>query len=120
LADASRVLPVRHLQTHYRALDQGLVAPLAPVLSVPVHSFPGVWRAAPVREHVAEGGVVQQVAAAVELVVEHARRTPEESLLLLADDEATAEDLDLALRARLSAAEGDDRAAPTALLDDAS
>ena len=120
LADASAVLPVRHLQTHYRALDQGLVAPLAPVMSVPVHSFPGVWRAAPVREHVAEGGVAEQVRAAVDLVLEHARRAPEESLLLVADDEATAEDLDVALRTGLLAADEDDRSAPAALLDDAS
>src|SRR5690606_15991117 len=42
LEDASAVLPVRHLQTHYRALDQSLVAPLAGVMPVPVHSFPGV------------------------------------------------------------------------------
>ncbi|WP_162803072.1 hypothetical protein [Ornithinimicrobium avium] len=121
LADASAVLPVRHLQTHYRALDQGLVAPLAAVMSVPVHSFPGVWRAAPVGEHLAPGGVEEQVRAAVELVIEHARSAPEASLLLLADDEATAEDLDAALRARLSASSRGNRSEPVnALLDDAS
>ena len=119
LADASAVLPVRHLQTHYRALDQGLVAPLAPVMSVPVHSFPGVWRAAPVREHVAVGGVSEQVRRAVVLALQHARSTPGESLLLLTDDEATAEDLDLALRAELSAREDPRGTSPSALLDDA-
>lgn len=120
LADASAVLPVRHLQTHYRALDQGLVAPLAPVMSVPVHSFPGVWRAAPVREHVVEGSVAELVRAAVARVLEHARTSPRESLMLLADDEATVEDVDLALRAELSARDDDREGPPSALLDDAS
>ena len=115
LSEASAVLPVRSLQTHYRALDQGLVAPLAGVMPVPVHSFPGVWRRAAVREHVAEGPVTAQVETAVALVLEHARAAPEESLLVLTDDEATAEDVDHALRAALS---GDDVPAAAALSDD--
>jgi hypothetical protein len=102
LDDACAVLPVRHLQTHYRALDQSLVAPLAGVMPVPVHSFPGVGRAAVVREHVAEGPVAAQVELAVALVLEHAGRSPGDSLLVVTDDEATAEDVDHALRAALA------------------
>jgi hypothetical protein len=108
LEDASSVLPVRHLQTHYRALDQGLVAPLAPVMPAPVHSFPGVCRSHAVREHVVEGQVDAQVEAAVRLAVRRARAHPAESVLLVAPDDATAEDLSAALRAALVPAEGRD------------
>ncbi|GGK81670.1 hypothetical protein [Ornithinimicrobium pekingense] len=102
LDDASGVLPVRHLQSHYRALDQGLVAPLAGVMPVPVHSFPGVCRDAAVREHVEEGPVSAQVASAVALLLEHAATAPEDSLMVVTDDEATAEDVDQALRGALA------------------
>lgn len=117
LEDAAEVLPVRHLSTHYRALDQGLVAPLAPVMPVPVHSFPGVRTETPVRARVVAGDEADPVAAAVELVLEHARGAPTESLLVVADDEESAAELDQALRAVLA---GDHGAAPdaVALLDD--
>jgi very-short-patch-repair endonuclease len=110
LDDAAAVLPVRHLQTHYRALDQGLVAPLAALMPEPVHSFPGVWRSPAVREHVAEGAVQVGVEKAVQLALAHARRSVGESLLLVADDDAAAEDLTVALRA----AAGQGSAAPAA------
>ncbi|WP_010148122.1 DUF4011 domain-containing protein [Serinicoccus profundi] len=97
LRDASAVLPVRHLTVHYRALDQGLVAPLAPLMPRPVHSFPGVERGPSVREHVVVGHVSAQVEAAVRLVLRHARSGPE-SLLLVTDDDAGAEDAGIALR----------------------
>ncbi|MGO0577920.1 hypothetical protein [Ornithinimicrobium panacihumi] len=108
LDDAAAVLPVRHLQTHYRALDQGLVAPLAPIMSTPVHSFPGVGSEAPVKEHVVEGPVQELVAAAVDLIVRRGQAHPDQSLLVAADDESTVEDLTLALRRAIGPAEGDE------------
>ncbi len=112
LRDAAAVLPVRHLAVHYRALDQGLVAPLAPLMPRPVHSFPGVDRAASVREHVVQGHVSIRVEAAVRLVLKHARSGPE-SLLLVTDDEAGAEDAGIALRQAMRGGE-----LPTSLSDD--
>lgn len=103
--DAARVLPVRHLRVHYRALDQGLVAPLAPLMPVPVHSFPGVCRPPAVREHVTEGPVDAQVAAGVALAVDHARRHPGESLMVVTDDDAGAEDVAIAMRTAVGHAE---------------
>ncbi len=119
LTEASAVLPVRHLQTHYRALDQSLVAPLAPVMPVPVHSFPGVGRRGAVREHVVEGPAATQVEAAVDAVLDHALSEPGRSLLVLTDDDATAEDVDRALRAALTDPRRPGAGAP-ALVDDAS
>ncbi|WP_122261243.1 hypothetical protein [Ornithinimicrobium cerasi] len=118
LDDVSGVLPVRHLHTHYRALDQGLVAPLASLMPEPVHSFPGVWRSAAVREHVTGGPVEGQVARAVELALEHARRSPGESLLLVAPDDATAEDLVVAVRAAAGRVDGPADQALQAVLRD--
>ncbi|WP_281965743.1 DUF4011 domain-containing protein [Serinicoccus marinus] len=112
LSRAAQVLPVRHLGTHYRALDQGLVAPLAPLMPRPVHSFPGVERAAAVREHVVDGHVSARVEAGVRLVLGHARSGPD-SLLLVTDDEAGAEDAGIALRAAM----GEDER-PASLSDD--
>ncbi|WP_151525648.1 DUF4011 domain-containing protein [Serinicoccus kebangsaanensis] len=112
LEQASAVLPVRHLGVHYRALDQGLVAPLAPLMPRPVHSFPGTARGACVREHVVDGHIQARVEKAVELVLAHARSGPE-SLLLVTDDEAGAEDAGIALRAALAGTE-----LPASLSDD--
>ena len=105
LEEASAVLPVRHLGVHYRALHQGLVAPLAPLMPVPVHSFPGPSRAGAVREHVAAGGIASQVQAAATLAVEHARAHPKDSLLVVTDDDAGAEDAGIALRSALGRGE---------------
>lgn len=118
LEDAAAVLPVRHLSTHYRALDQSLVAPLAGLMPVPVHSFPGAARSAAVREHVVEGPVDARVRRTVELLLDHARSTPDESLLVVTDDEATAEDVDVALRAALAG--GRSAAGALAVSDDPS
>ncbi|WP_192498679.1 hypothetical protein [Ornithinimicrobium pratense] len=115
LDDAARVLPVRHLKVHYRALNQGLVAPLAALMPAPVYSFPGVDRGPAVREHVAEGGVAAQVSAGVALALEHARKHPRDSLLLVTDDDAGAEDVAIALR---SAYAHEDWASPSAALAD--
>ncbi|ANS78780.1 Superfamily I DNA and RNA helicase [Serinicoccus hydrothermalis] len=112
LAEVAKILPVRHLGTHYRALDQGLVAPLAPLMPRPVHSFPGVWRGASVREHVVDGHVSARIEAAVRLVLKHARSGPD-SLLLVTDDEAGAEDAGIALRAAMGSA-----GLPASLSDD--
>ncbi|HSP59736.1 MAG TPA: hypothetical protein VLO09_01625, partial [Ornithinimicrobium sp.] len=103
LEEAAAVLPVRHLQTQYRALHQGLVAPLAPLMPVPVHSFPGVWRGPAARSVVAEGGVAAQVARAVELAVDQVGLHPEESLLVVTDDDPTADDVSIALLTALAA-----------------
>lgn len=115
LDDAARVLPVRHLRVHYRALSQGLVAPLAALMPAPVHSFPGVERGPGVREHVAEGGVAAQVSAGVALALEHARRHPQDSLLVVTDDDAGAEDVGIALRGAYTRA---DWSAPSGALAD--
>ena len=107
LEEASAVLPVRHLQTHYRALDQSLVAPLAPTMSAPVHSYPGPSARGAVRQVVVDGPVQELVEAAVGLAQELALGYPDESLALVADDESTVEDLTMALRrAAASGADG--------------
>ena len=116
LEEASAVLPVRHLQTQYRALHQGLVAPLAPLMPVPVHSFPGVWRAPAARSVVAEGNVGAQVAQAVDLAVGQARRDPDGSLLVVTEDDATAEDVGIALRAALARSASEAGAPPDPVL----
>lgn len=113
LADASAVLPVRHLAVHYRAQHQGLVAPLAPLMPRPVHSFPGTSREAAVREHVVTGHVSLQVEEAVRVALRHAR-SGEDSLMIVADDEAGAEDVAVALRTALSGMQ----TAPSAVLSD--
>ena len=120
LQDASTVLPVRHLQVHYRALNQGLVAPLAGLMPAPVHSYPGVERASAVREHVAEGGVAAQVAAGIGLVLTHARQHPRDSLLVVTDDDAGAEDVAIALRSLVARQETTGSASATlaSLADD--
>lgn len=109
LEDAAAILPVRHLGVHYRALHQGLVAPLAPLMPVPVHSFPGINTREAVREHVVPGGVAHQVEAVAALAVEHARAHPQDSLLVVTDDDAGAEDVGIALRSTVGDSPDTDR-----------
>lgn len=102
LDDAAEVLPVRHLQTHYRSLDQGLVAPLASTMTVPVHSYPGVSSEPAVTARVVEGPVQELVDAAVRVVLERAAERPARSLMIVADDDSTVEDVSTALRRALA------------------
>lgn len=111
LSDAAAVLPVRHLSTHYRAQDQGLVAPLASVMGALVYGFPGASRAPSVLEHVIEGPVAGRVTRVANLALEHAREHPHDSLLIVVPDDATVEDVGLAVRARLARLDPHDPAA---------
>lgn len=115
LEDAGAVLPVRHLAVNYRALDQDLVAPLAPLMPRPVHSFPGVAREQAVREHVVEGHVSARVDMVVRLALQAARGS-DDSLMIVVEDEAGAEDVGLALRESLARQGG---VLPPALSDQA-
>ncbi|MGB3829756.1 MAG: hypothetical protein WA962_13365, partial [Ornithinimicrobium sp.] len=97
LDDASAILPVRTLSTHYRAVDQRLVRPLAAVTSSPVESFPGVWGAPPTGLRVAADPldpVPTATAAAVDLLL-RGRTT---SLVILTDRPDVAAAIQQALR----------------------
>jgi len=114
LADASRLLPVYTLDTHYRSLDQRLVHPLALALSTPLHSFPGVWPAprAGVRlisepEDLAPTGVAT--------VADHLMRRASRSVMVLTDTSEMADTIREGIR---QAASGNRTLATTMAGDD--
>nr|WP_281497458.1 DUF4011 domain-containing protein [Ornithinimicrobium sp. F0845] len=97
LAAASVHLPVRHLDTHYRSLDQRMVPRQ---VTRPLAGYPGVLLAPRVTALEADGRD-DLVAAVVERVVDHARRTPQHSLAVLVDDGHLVADLEEGLWARV-------------------
>ena len=103
LAEVSELLPVRHLPVHYRAQHQALIAPLASLMPRPAQGFPGAIRTTPVRELVVEGPVRLRVERAVERVLQLAGEYPDDSLMVVAPDDAGVEDVDMAVRQRLAA-----------------
>ncbi|CAN5893910.1 hypothetical protein BH24ACT8_BH24ACT8_18060 [soil metagenome] len=100
----SDLLPVLHLDNHYRSIDQRLVVPLAECGPAhPAHAFPGVLRS-PRVTHLRADTVDGVIVTVVDQVIQHARVTPWQSLAVLAHDAALADDIDRALRARIVAA----------------
>ncbi len=90
LSAASRLLPVRVLDTHYRALDQRMVAPVALAAATPLDGYPGVhaaprahWRMQPSDDDV--------VSAAVTSVIDLLRGPSGRTVVVLTDEEASAE-----------------------------
>ena len=112
-------LPTRRLSWHYRSLDQRLVAfANREMYDGTLVTFPGTSRESVVRLEVVEGsGIVQhgeeaiesteaEVVRVVELVLEHARTRPQESLGVIALGIKHANLLDDAVRRALTDAEG--------------
>lgn len=114
LDDARLVLPVRTFTTHYRALDQRLVDPLARVAEPLVEGFPGVLRTPRATEVVVPDGP-SLVRSAVSAVLDRVRRRPDQSIVVLVDDPDVCGAVDVALGDVLA----DDRASCIVLDEDA-
>ncbi|SES45887.1 AAA domain-containing protein [Pedococcus cremeus] len=112
-------LPTRRLSWHYRSLDERLIAfANSQMYDGSLVTFPGTGSDAVVRLEAVEGaGVVQpgeeaiesteaEVERVVELVLEHARTRPQESLGVIALGIKHANRIEEALRRALSTAEG--------------
>ncbi|WP_256838461.1 DUF4011 domain-containing protein [Ornithinimicrobium faecis] len=84
LSSASRVLPVRHLDTHYRSLDDRML-PRRPGSAVT--GYPGVLRQSRIAVVEAEGKD-EAITRMVDIVLDHARRSPRHSLGVVVDDAA--------------------------------
>lgn len=100
LLDSSMaLLPVHHLDTHYRSLDHRML-PRRP--GSPVRGYPGVLRQSRVAVVETEDhqAVVSRV---VDLVVDHARRSPRHSLGVAVDDPAAAAQIETLLWERVAA-----------------
>ncbi|GAA1138230.1 hypothetical protein [Ornithinicoccus hortensis] len=100
-AALSGVLPVLGLDVLYRPIDQRLVQPVLERAHPDTHAYPGVLRSPRVTVLPA-AGTERVVTRMVDLVMEHAKTTPWQSLAVLAQDPALAEDLDRALRGRIA------------------
>lgn len=94
-------LPVLGLDVQYRPIDQRLVQPVSDRFRTGTHAFPGVLRSPRVTVLPA-AGTERVVTRMVDLVIEHAKTTAWQSLAVLAQDPALAEDLDRALRGRIA------------------
>ena len=101
LAAASVVLPTLSLANHYRSLDQRMLPRRA---DSTVAGFPGVLL--PSRVVAVETEDLEAlVGAVVDLVLDHARRTPDHSLGVVVDDASVVAHLENALWARAGAAD---------------
>ena len=99
LTAVSDVLPTCRLDTHYRSLDQRMRPRRA---GSTVAGFPGVLRAS--RVTLLETDDLETLISTVtELVLDHARRAPQQSLGVLVDDAAVVTDIERALWARVAA-----------------
>ncbi|QDO89817.1 DUF4011 domain-containing protein [Ornithinimicrobium ciconiae] len=97
-AASSKVLPVRHLDNHYRSMDQRMLP--RRTVHTP-HGFPGVLLSSGISV-VEAPGTEARVAAVVDLIVDHARRGPSLSLgVVVADDDMVIE-VEQVLRARIA------------------
>lgn len=110
LSAAATLLPVRTLDTHYRALDQRMVSPVALAAATPVNAYAGVhaaaraqWRVVPSDEDV--------TSAAVTSVIELLSGPDRRSVVVLTDDQTHAE----AIALGLAEAAGADRGVRAAL-----
>lgn len=95
------LLAVHHLDTHYRSLDDRML-PRRP--GSRVQGYPGVLRQSRVAVVETEGhdAVIGRV---VDLVLDHARRSPRHSLAVAVDDRAAAEQVESLLWERVAAEE---------------
>lgn len=93
----SDLLPVHHLATHYRALDDRMV-PRRP--GAAIAGYPGVLRQSRITV-VETGGREALVGRVVDLVVDHARRSPRHSLAVLVDDQRLVPEVEGALWERV-------------------
>lgn len=84
LSSAAKVLPVRHLDTHYRSLDDRML-PRRP--GSPVSGYPGVLRQSRIAIVEADGRD-EAISRVVDIVLDHARRSPRHSLAVVVDDAA--------------------------------
>lgn len=84
LEEAALVLPVRTLGTHYRALDQRLVAPLRHLTDPAPQGYPGVLRA-PRAALTVLPNLQELVAHGLETVLAHLQRRPGQSIVVLVD-----------------------------------
>lgn len=92
LAQARAVLPVHTLTTHYRAVDQRLVRPLASGSGATLDAYPGVWPAPRAgRRLVPDSADI--VPTAVASVIDHLLRRPTRSLAVLTDTPEAAEQI---------------------------
>ena len=111
----SAVIPLRKLTWHYRSTDERLISfANSHVYGGELVTFPGTGTSSPLRvEHVEGVGVLtegsdgvetthSEVQRVVELVVDHARRRPEESLGVIALGITHATRLEEAIRARVA------------------
>jgi len=98
-------LPVRTLDTHYRALDQRMVAPVALAASAPVDAYVGV-HAAPRAQWRVVAGDADVIAAAVASVIDALSGPGRRSVVVLTDDEASAEAIASALADAAGAGRG--------------
>ncbi|NLW98207.1 MAG: DUF4011 domain-containing protein [Actinomycetales bacterium] len=111
----SAVIPVRRLTWHYRSTDERLISfANEHIYGGELVTFPGTGTSSPLRvEHVEGIGVLtegsegvetshSEVERVVDLVVEHARTHPEESLGVIALGITHATRLDEAIRARVA------------------
>lgn len=100
LSAALGAFPVRGLETHYRSLDQRMIPQRA---GSAVAGFPGVLRSPRLRTVEAED-LEGLIATTVDLILDHARRSPGQSLGVLVDDADVTMDLERALLARIASA----------------
>lgn len=84
LDEASLVLPVRTLGTHYRALDQRLVAPLSHLADPAPQGYPGVLRS-PRAALTVIPDPQELVTQALDTVLAHLQRRPGQSIVVLSD-----------------------------------
>jgi len=110
LSAASGVLPVRTLDTHYRALDQRMVAPVALAAAAGLEAYAGVHAAPRAQWRVVAGDddvIAAAVASAIELLAGPGGR----SVVVFTDEQVSAE----AIASGLASAAGADRAVRAAL-----
>lgn len=99
LSSAATFLPVRHLDTNYRVLDQRML-PQRPARTPA--GYPGVLLPARVQA-VETAGRQELVSTVVERVIDHARRSPQHSLAVLVDDPHLVPEVQDALWSRVGA-----------------
>lgn len=97
LDEASAILPVRTLGTHYRAINQSMVGPVAAATTPSVESFPGVWSGSSVAQRLVpnpDNLVATATSAAVDVLL----RGRTASLAILTDEPQRAQGIHEALR----------------------
>lgn len=110
LSAASELSPVRSLDTHYRALDQRMALPLALAAREPLEASVGV-HVAPRAQWLAVDSDSDVITAAIDSVLERLRSAGARSVVVLTDEQDSAE----AIASGLAHAVAADRTAQAAL-----